>query len=67
METFLKQVCIPVGWVPPGSALGGCGGRGCLLPGWCLLQGGLLQCNSMPFSVAWAYYGKVLILANATS
>ena len=23
------------------------------------------DCNSMPFGVAWAYYGKVLILANA--
>ena len=23
------------------------------------------NCNSMPFGAAWAYYGKVLILANA--
>ena len=22
-------------------------------------------CNSMPFGAAWAYYGKVLVLANA--
>ena len=24
-------------------------------------------CYSMPFGVAWAYYGKVLVLANAAS
>ena len=24
-------------------------------------------CNSMPFGVAWAYYGKVLVLANVAS
>ena len=30
------------------------------------LEGGL-PCNSMPSGVAWAYYGKVLILANAAS
>ena len=24
-------------------------------------------CNSMPFSAAWAYYGKVLVLTNAAS
>ena len=30
------------------------------------LEGGP-PCNSMPFGVAWAYYGKVLILASAAS
>ena len=25
------------------------------------------SCNSMPFSAAWAYYGNVLVLANAAS
>ena len=25
----------------------------------------LAKCNSMPFGAAWAYYGKVLVLANA--
>ena len=25
------------------------------------------NCNSMPFGAAWAYYGKVLVLANAAS
>ena len=25
------------------------------------------DCNSMPFGAAWAYYGKVLVLANAAS
>ena len=25
---------------------------------------GFINCNSMPFSAAWAYYGKVLVLAN---
>ena len=24
-------------------------------------------CNSMPFGAAWAYYGKVLVLASAAS
>ena len=28
------------------------------------LEGGP-PCNSMPFGAAWAYYGKVLVLANA--
>ena len=23
------------------------------------------HCNSMPFGAAWAYYGKVLVLASA--
>ena len=25
------------------------------------------QCNSMPLGAAWAYYGKVLVLANVAS
>ena len=24
-------------------------------------------CNSMPYGAAWAYYGKVLVLANVAS
>ena len=28
---------------------------------------GLTFCNSMPFGAAWAYYGKVLVLASAAS
>ena len=28
---------------------------------------GATNCNSMPFSAAWAYYGKVLVLVNAAS
>ena len=26
-----------------------------------------VNCNSMPFGAAWAYYGKVLVLASAAS
>ena len=25
------------------------------------------KCNSMPFGAAWAYYGKVLVLASVAS
>ena len=73
-----KQECIPVGCVSSaavtvtgGGWAGVCLGR--YLPGGCLPrgicpEGGLSRkCNSMPFSVAWAYYGKVLVLASAAS
>ena len=36
----------------------------CLIQDFCQTKA---WCNSMPFRVAWAYYSKVLVLANAAS